>query len=451
MNGEGSDELQVEAMLEAERDRDELPSVSAAKLDAAIAAGLAEGRRRKRASRSRSWALGSAAAILVLFFGLVRVSPAVASYMGGLPGVGILVQLVADDPGLKDALKSEFIQPVGVEDAHDGVAFTIDGIIADEERVNVFYTVRTTEPFERFSFRELRVADADTGAGVQASYSFNYPSEEKPGTLHRGRIDIGMSKGVPVPDRMRIRIKPNLSGVPEGSEWSADFAVDKERFLNMKEIVEVEQPVAVEGQRFTVVRTVIHPTRIAVELEMDPANSKRLFSFSELKLADERGNELRSLGASITSETKQTLYFESNYFREPKHLTLSGGRIMALDRTKLQLKVDLEQKRIVEAPDDRVRIVEAGSPVDGKIYIILEISRTTPRDQFFYTIVEGPAFDAEGRELKTGDTRTFYPTEEDRHHTTLELLTDGPVSNPVTFNISNYPAWIEEPFRVKLK
>ncbi|WP_438447296.1 DUF4179 domain-containing protein [Gorillibacterium sp. sgz5001074] len=436
--------------LSASAETEALPEVPAAALDAAIAAGMAEGRRRRQTSRRRSWSLGTAAAALVLFFGLVRVSPAFATYLGGLPGMGTLVKLVAGDSGLTDAVRRDFIQPVGTEDSHDGITFTVDGIIADETRVNVFYTLRASQPFEHLLFRKLEIQDADTGKAVLASYMYSWPSETAVDREVRGRIDIGMSDGVPVPERMRITIEPNLPEAPSGASWSASFGIDKDRFRDLKEELPIHQVVTVEGQRFTVVRAVIHPTRIGLELEMDPSNTKRLFHFSELTLTDERGTVLKSQGASLTSESRQIIYFESSFFRKPKHLTLAGSRIMALDKSKLQLKLDLENKRIVDAPDSRVKLLDASPSVNGKGSIRLSVTGN-PEDHYFYSLVGGPGQDADGKPLRIGDHRSSNSSGSVEYETTFEVEADGPVVNPVTFDLMNYPAWIEEPFSVKLK
>lgn len=94
---------------------------------------------RKRKSRLR-WYMSSisAAALILLFTGCIRVSPAFASFVEQLPGMEGVVSMIRQDKGLMMAIDQSLLQKVGVTDEHDGASVTVEGIITDESRMVIF-------------------------------------------------------------------------------------------------------------------------------------------------------------------------------------------------------------------------------------------------------------------------------------------------------------------------
>ncbi|HET7615643.1 MAG TPA: DUF4179 domain-containing protein, partial [Bacillales bacterium] len=110
-------------------------------IDAFIAAGMKQGKKQK-VQRFRMRMFAAAASLFVFIFaGTIRLSPAFASYVDGIPGFHQLVELIRYDQGLQDAVKNNFIQPVNRSVRHQGVTFTVKNVIADNSRMILFYTL----------------------------------------------------------------------------------------------------------------------------------------------------------------------------------------------------------------------------------------------------------------------------------------------------------------------
>ncbi|MFC4808779.1 DUF4179 domain-containing protein [Paenibacillus sp. GCM10023250] len=438
----------LDAGLAEERAAWDAAPVPAA-LDDAVLRGMALARRAGRRRARRTRAAASVALLLVLLLGLLRVSPAFAAAVAELPGLSGLVALVAGDKGLEGAVRNDFVQPVNAGDSHDGVTFTVTGIIADDTRLNVFYTVKLPEKME-LPYDMPRVYDADTGKPLEASYSSGGSGADgEPRTEFQQRTDISLAAGTELPDRIKLSI--GLAGYPEDKTWSAVFPIDKTRFEDLAETIPLDRTVTVQGQRIRFVRAVVHPTSIEVDAEFDEANAMEIFWLGDLRIVTDAGEELRGYLSTSTAPGKKTLRFESAFFSKPKHLTLEGSRIMALDKSKLELKLDLANKSIVQAPDDRVRFVSAEKTGPGKVSVSLGVKTNMDRDHYAFSIVEGAFHDAAGREFQIGGYRTSSMIGTDEILTTFEAMIDKPYTNPLTFRITNYPSWIEQPFTVKLK
>jgi hypothetical protein len=412
---------------------------------------LAQKRNQRRVSQ-RYMAVACTLLAGMLLLGMVRVSPAFASFVAGLPGLSGLVTLVAGDKGLEGAVRSDFVQPVVVSDSHDGVTFTVRGIIADDTRLNVFFTVKMPSEVETVPYRHPRVYDADTGEELPVVIGFGYGavgSNGKPMLEFQDRMDIAMTGGRKFPDRVRV----SFMLMPFGdTTWSAVIPIDKERFRGMKETIPLDKKVTVEGQNILFKKATINPTTIQVEVAFDQANTMKLFGINDVRIVTDTGEELRNQGSFHTPDGGQTLQFESAFFSKPKHLVLKGSRIMALDKSKLEMKLDLNQKRIVQAPDDKVRLISAEKIAGDRYGITLGVKTDFDRDHFGFTIIDGAVRDANGTAFQWDSHRTTSTSAgETERIVTSQLILDKPFTNPLTFEITNYPSWIEQPFDVRLR
>src|SRR5690606_21037341 len=113
------------------------------------------------------------ALLLVSFIFSIRVFPSFAEAVSRIPVLEQLVRLIDHDPGLQSAIENEFMQPIGITKEHNGVRFTLDGIIVDEGRMNIFYTVESPESYvEAADIRNFSVKHLD-GKGLSAGISYN--------------------------------------------------------------------------------------------------------------------------------------------------------------------------------------------------------------------------------------------------------------------------------------
>jgi len=389
----------------------------------------------------------------MFLLGMVRVSPAFATFVAGLPGLSGIVDLVVGDKGLEGAVRSEFVQPVDASDSHDGVTFNVKGIIADDNRLNVFFTMKMPYEVDKVPYDHPRVYDADTGEELPTSIGFGYGgfgSNLKPRLELLDRMDITMSAGHEMPERVRV----SFMLMPFGNKtWSAVIPIDKERFKGMKETVPLGKTVKIDGQSMLFKEVTINPTSIQVDVAFDPANTMKLFWFNDLRIVTDTGEEFLNKGSFGLQDGGQTLQFESTFFSNPKHLTLKGNRIMALDKSKLEMKIDLDTKRIIQAPDDKVRFISVDNVDNDRYNLVLGVKTDSVRDHFMFNIIDGTVYDAKGTAFQWDGHRTSSTPDGDTQEMILtsQLVLDKSYTNPLTFEIFNYPSWIEQPFEIRLK
>ncbi|CAM3384068.1 DUF4179 domain-containing protein [Paenibacillus lupini] len=422
-----------------------IPSV----IDEKIWNGIKAGRQRKRRRVMTRMVSYTACLLILISVASVRFSPEVAAYVGEkIPGLRSLVELIHYDKGLELALDNDYMQPVGLFEEHDGMKVTIDGLIADDSRIIVFYTLKNVDG--QRSIVNLHEASLTNSKNMSSSYGFSANNEDWENI--QGTIDFYPNEEGNIPDTLNLKLEFNLETetASKNTKWKFAIPVDKARFEGLKEIYDINQTVTVEGQEITFGKMTVYPTRIGIEVAYDPANTKKLFYFDDLRLEDEEGEEFGTItngvSGSTISENSQVLYFQSNYFRQPKHLYLRASSIRALDKDKLEVKVDLEHKKLISRPDGLLILkdIRAGDKEDQD-KLVFELKNEDPLDQDrMYSLFNMKYKDDSSQSFdmlwtgSTGDEYQFY-------------IEKNNYQSPLTFTIEDYPARIHGDINLRIK
>jgi hypothetical protein len=427
---------------------DRIPSPDV--LDAAIARGIRQGSRRKR--RRLGTRAASIAACTLLLAGVlsVRFSPAVAAYVGQVPLLRPLVELIHHDKGLELALENDFFQAVGVSETKDGVTVTVDGIVADESRILVFLTVDNA-PEHYGHLRTIRAWRPDHQS-IKASISTDLPLKEKDGR-RRGTIDISFQSGEALPELLELELDFFLTGQDETAAspaWTFTVPVDKDRFAGMKQEYEINRRVIVEGQEVTFSSLTVYPTRMDLEVAYNPANTMKIFNLENIRIEDENGeifmNGANGLLSSRQDDNHLTLSFQSNYFLKPMHMTLKVDSIRAMEKSRTEVRVDLEEKRLLGEPSSRLTLADIGATPEGYTVLDFRFHRDQEEEEkrAAFSIFSWAFKDASGKEFQTdqmahtGEGFQYY-------------LPPGSYVSPVILTLEDYPSSYKADIAIPIK
>ncbi|MDF2927144.1 MAG: hypothetical protein K0R57_6058 [Paenibacillaceae bacterium] len=333
-------------------------------LDAAIARGISQaGTHRRRRTRMRAAAM-AVCAMLIAGLVSVRFSPAVAAYVGQLPLLKPLVEMIQYDKGLKLAFENDFFQPVGSVQEQDGIKVTMEGLIADESRILLFLSIDNAPDSAHF-LRNMMFRDQAGNPLEEVSIVFGETSSEVKEGRKRQQVDLLFAEAAALPDllQMSFQLGGNDYQQPtSGPLWQLNIPIDKSKFAGTQQVYELGESLVIDGQKITFGKMTVYPTRIGVEVAYDPANSKRIFSLGNIRIENEQGevfaNGANGLIASLTDEDHAVLYFQSSYFVKSKRLYLKTEGIRGLDKSMVEVKIDLEQKRLLSAPDNRLSLFD---------------------------------------------------------------------------------------------
>ncbi|WP_042144537.1 DUF4179 domain-containing protein [Paucisalibacillus sp. EB02] len=414
--------------------------ISEDELDAAIMRGFMQAKEgRKRSPRSMKWGLSVAlVAILVLaFVTSIRVSPAFAAYVSNIPGMEKIVEMISDNKGMMMAIENDYYQEIGEYVEKDGLRITIDGAIADEQGIVLFYSWDS----EKKSIPAIENVELTPQSGESFnSVSSHYGADYGDGVLTKqGMMEFYFQTPYQAKDFL-------LGFEVYGEEYSIPFSLNET--VKTKIVYDVNETTEIDGQKIHVTTVEVYPTRVAVHVEVDPDNTKQLLEFEDLRLVDETGETWGGItnGFSASgglSDKERIIYLQSNYFHDPEQLFLVFKRIQAVDKDEAYLVIDTEKEQILKQPKGnklRNLKVESGT-----------LSLDVHADYEFYGNIFGETKDADGKLMLSSSS--FTTTEEEfvrRMGVTYEKNFNQ-YKSPITIELVFYPEWIEGEAKIRIK
>ncbi|WP_139993961.1 DUF4179 domain-containing protein [Paenibacillus paridis] len=431
----------------------ELEMMPEAALDAAIRGGMEKGKKRSLRIRRKRWSMSMFAGALCMFMlltGFVRVSPAFAAVIKDIPGLSGYVDLIQGDRSLMSAIENEFIQPVNISVEENGYTFTVEGILADHQRLVILYTAEGPD-INRDT--ELMNYDLKTGEGGEvaaAIMSSHYPSNKQVAESEpvHDYLDVLMSDGIPMPERIQFSLQL-------GGQWlKIEFPIDHERFADMREDIKLNQTIMVGGQRITAKDAIITPLQVSISFEADPANDKRANHFIQLQLVDEKGRRYETNSGFGDLDPLLTRHFKSSYFKRPKKLTLVADGLYLSD-LNLSVTVDTDQMSTITSPDNRLKLISKEETADG-IDLKFDLQGLDEtRQQLIYTLFkhQGHFRDASGKTYPILDTRGTQAmwSASDNKISYFYRIPKADYKQPLTFDIIQYPGYVMEPISIPIK
>ncbi|MDQ0062096.1 DUF4179 domain-containing protein [Paenibacillus harenae] len=449
----GRERQLVEAMLQIDREQADLQMLPMEdeRLDAALRNGLERGRRHTvRMSRKRlSLKLGlSAACVLLLLTAFVRVSPSFAAIMKEIPGFGDFVELVEGDKTLVSALDNEFIQPMSLTDEKNGFKLTVNGVIADDNRLVILYTGEgpgITSETEIEDFKLLK----DNGEGVRGVIGFSQfrGDKEGAGSVMYDYFDVSLQEGEAMPENVDLNVKLK-------DQWlRTNVPIDHSKFAGMREEIAVNEVIELDGQRLTVESAVITPLQVRVTVKADPDNTLQTNGMIDAVLKDEKGRIYTWKTGMGDYNDEMVYHFQSSYFAKPKQLALEADGAYMSQRDRLFV-INTETGETSETPDKRITYHGKQEEKDGYILQLDMADLDETEQKLGYTFFEynGSFTDASGKSYslldKDGTKIESGGSEPARYYFKIPK---ADYVQPLTFRVKQYPGYILEPISITIK
>jgi len=379
-----------------------------------------------------------AALLLITLATSIRVSPAFANAVGSLPGMERIVSLIQFDKGFTAAVENNYYQEIGISQSQKDATLTIDGVVADEERMLIFYTTKNLEGSgEMRAQRIWMYGEAGKELPIGGISYGNDNKSESDSSLYHGTIDMSFQEKL---KESKFEIKMSFEDDHEKYDFNLKFEIEPAK--DSGKTIHVNKTVSIEGQKITVKEITITPLRVAIHIQKDPANTMKIFEIKDLALKNEKGELWTStkngLLASHLSEDEQILYLESNYFDQFKKLTLTMSKVQAMPKEESYILVDTKNKKILKQPSENY--FSSIDVVDQNQQLVLQ---STVPEVFQYELFT-TYIDATGKEFHinmwSGDSREK-----------MLKLPEATYTNPLKLPFSYYPRWIEEEVEIELE
>jgi hypothetical protein len=398
----------------------------------------------RRKPRKMAWMISfTAAAILILFFTSIRLSPAFADYVTVIPGMEKVVKLIRYDKGMMTAVERDYYQKIGASDEKSGLKVTIDGAIADENGLVLFYTLQSKEKQKELTLEEPQLETFDGNKLDFGTASFDaFYTSEKGQKSYSGKFVYYFEKPFKTKE-LKLRLK--VKGDKINAIYTIPFTLKKD--TQAKKTYNLNKTVTIEGQKITFLDVTVYPLRVAVHVMMDPKNSKKLLDFEDLRLIDEHGETWNKISDGVTasniSDDEKMIYLQSNYFHKPKVLYLVINKIQAVDKNESSVVVDTEKEQILKQPK--------GNILDdlkvNKNSLVMDIHTKKK----FRAFIFGSIKDGDGKEIESNTSNSTYDDEKGIISIGVDIPNLKEQKSPVSLKLESFPTWIEGNKKIKIK
>lgn len=368
-------------------------------------------------------------AVICLFILSIRLSPTIAYAVSKVPGLDTIVELITHNKGIEDVLEQGYNEKIYTTTEQFGVKAVIEEVIADETGMFIMYRLRSEQDLNKY--KNIQIEVFQNGEPVKAAVTYSTFIDEEMYEF-ADSIEIASSEGMDYSNRnfeVRFMLKDETISVP----FQLKNEIEKTKIYTINEQLEIE------GQRFTVKEIRISPLRVGIEIAIDPKNDKRILSFNSIELLDENNEVWGKVSGGISGmgtmdENAMTHYLQSNYFREPKTLTLKIAEVEALPKGQDYIEVDFEKKQVVFAPDFMdVSNIEVNSKQVSVKY--------KPANRDHYRQLLGNAVDANGKEM--WERSSSMTGIDDTHHLATVNYNSESFENPVRIYFYSYPTYLK--------
>ncbi len=443
-----------------------------ANIDEFIFKGARKGR--KTIFRKQIRLAGTLAAVFasIFFVSMIYISPAFAKSVSNIPGLSYIVEMVYGDKGLEAAVEKDFVIRVNKTVEKQDISITLKDVIVDTSKAEIFYEiVNESEIYNGISIDDLEFFDQSGNKLIFSYDMYSMPIESHDKDVRTLSVHfLGSDTEIPEEFNLSIKIK-NQDYNEDGSigekivlkdTWKFSFNIDKDKLLEMVEEREIKKTIGIEGQKVRFKKARITPTLISLEMEMPEDNTKKLLTFEDIEIVNEKGvvwGRPQGVTGAI-GENELTLYFQSSYFSDSKELYVRGSAVRALDKDKLEVIFDLDKEEVVKAPDSTLHFEIAERSEDSttinftyedrlpKLY-----SKDGEEINTGYFIFQHDIIDDRGELLEIASMSNYgaEPNEGVLRSGAITIDTDKELQGTITLRINDYPARIQEEFKVRIK
>lgn len=417
-------------------------------IDFYIKKGIDKGIKKRKKSRFKKIYTLAASLLLIVFFSLIRISPAFAGLVSEIPYMDIFVELINNDKSLQYAADNEYMQLIGNYDEYEGLKVTVENIIVDETRMFIFYSLKSNENYGCVNLHDIDIKD-EKGENLEASISYSSfinkdLREEK--ELY-SKIEVAYSEDMEIPDTVYFEttIRKNESGPDVVSDlidytWKIEIPIDKSKFENSKEEYLVNKTISIENQNITIDKVTIYPTRVSIKVAYDKDNTMKIFGLSNIRLIDQNGESFASIKNGISGsglDDEYTFYLDSSYFTNPEELRLEFDGIRAIDKDKLTLEVDMKNEKIINNSYDNLELIDIKNLSDS-ININFKVIRNSD-DETFYSIFAHKFKDSEGNDYNAISSGNSSSDDDNYYFGTLEIENNVNYKGNLFLTITGFP------------
>ncbi|MGE7945610.1 DUF4179 domain-containing protein [Lysinibacillus sp. NPDC093688] len=330
-------------------------------------------RKVQREKRTKKRIVSGAIAFLfcLSFLFSIRVSPTIASHVAKIPGFQAIVSAVVRDKGIKDIVDNDYYEEINATQSKNGLSLTLQGVIADSSGLVLYYDADASFDISELHLKEVQLYQGDEE--IEGGSSGSSTSHQSNQTRISSSVNYSFSEPFAYTSKDFKAVFHFYEKDKGNIEISVPFSLQNE--IAKEKTVTANRTVNVDGQKFTITKIRRSPLRMAIDIELDEANTMQILSLENIAVETENGErreEVVKNGLFIgrnSRDGKFTLNLQSNYFHDSDSLKLLIGAVHAVPKGEDFIEVDFGTNEVLTKPDYLdwdISVTEQGVSVAAK-------------------------------------------------------------------------------------
>lgn len=387
--------------------------------------GIREGKRRETKRRWMTYSIGAMVTAVAVIIFLTSIPP---NTPANLPDNQIKYTVVHTTPsdkevdlehfqtnvetefGLDTAIYKKLITPIQQTVEYKGLKVDVIGSASDGRRLYFLFTAQNNLDYaisphvESITFSDVK--ETTTGVIFLSKASAD-GHQIRPGDTEYYVYVANIIADTSNTDVATVRFSQYDSKNGYKNHFMFKVPINPNQLEDQQRIYYPKDSLVVDGQKINIEKIQFTSLNTYLDLEYDSSNTKQIFKLLEPKLIGEKGNAKKELNFldsfmptnRIFKETnKATLIFHDNNLDKlnSMYISLKVGGIVAVPKDKMKVSIDLKQRKIVDAPDEHLNIVEPDTPAaEGEILLqhkledVYAVEPMSMSHEFSYTDAEG--------------------------------------------------------------
>lgn len=392
--------------------------------------------RKEQRTRRRIWqTVGVAVLFCLAFVTGIPVSPAFANTVAKLPGFEQIVERIAYSKSVEDILANDYFEELMISETKNDLTLTVVGVIADETGMIVSYSLESPSDIAYLSMPEIELLHHNEG--IKAGVSTKWAGRESTKSI---QSEIIVTASEPINYINKDFMINMVFDDPHQTSFSIPFTLEKP--IVPTKVYELNEVAVFEGQEILLKQLAISPLRAEVKMELAESNDMQILAIGAMKLLDENGEEWGAITSNVVGmgnlrDGNYSYFMESNYFREPKALTLVLEEVRALPKGKDFIEVDFSVSELVNNPSNASNIAVQKSGIEVISY----------RDEGNAQVRFDQVMDATGKEFYMSGQ--WWSQDDDYEKATYFYEVED-MQNPVKLYFGDYPHYLEGSLEISI-
>jgi hypothetical protein len=312
--------------------------------------------------------------------------------------------------GLNTAIYKKLITPIQRTVEYKGLKVDVIGSASDGRRLYFLFTAQNNLDYaisphvESITFSDVK--ETTTGV-IHLSTTSADGNQIRPGDTEYYVYVANIIADTSNTNEATVRFSQYDSKNGYKNHFMFTVPINPNQLEDQQRIYYPKDSLVVDGQKIHIKKMQFTPLNTYLDLEYDSMNTKQIFKLLEPTLIGQKGTERKELNyldvfhttnRIIKEKNKVTLIFHDNNLDKlnSMYVSLKVAGISAVPKDKMKVSIDLKEKKIVEAPDEHLKIVEPDTPAaEGEILLlhkledVYAIEPTSIFHEFSYTDAEG--------------------------------------------------------------